>query len=265
MNKLVVTMIVLLGLAWVLTARSGRVVANPLPVGIEDPDISGSPVRELGAKLVVAEPKVYRNLRIFPLLGEKQSEKSFLPIDRAIQRGDLEIKEKGSGEVNTVKVRNNSGSSVFGLAGDMIVGAKQDRMLKEDVLLPPHSGWLDLEVYCTEHGRWIAQTERFGTINRVATGALRATAAQTSSQSEVWAGVAEAKSALRAEGGGSALRGIYDDNQVQEQAKEYLQELMPVPGSRRGPSACWWRWVTRSYVSMSSRAMSCSRQCGTSS
>lgn len=228
MRKLVVLVVAILGLTWVLTARSGRVVANPLPVGIETAD---NPVRELGASLAVAEPKTYRNLRIFPLLAENQSGKSFLPIDRAIRRGDLEVKEKGSGEVNTVKVRNNGGSLVFGLSGDMIVGAKQDRMLKEDVLIPAHSGWLELDVYCTEHGRWTTSTGSFGTIGKVVPGQLRARAEQTESQSEVWAGVAEAKSSLGTGAGGTALRGLYDDPKVQEKAQDYVRELMPVPGA----------------------------------
>ena len=170
MRKLVVICVAILALTWVLTARSGRAVANPVPAGIEVPDVSGNPVRELGASLSVAEPKTYRNLRIFPLLAENQGGKSFLPIDRAIRNGDLEVQEKGSGEVNTVRVRNNSGSLVFGLSGDMIVGARQDRMLKEDVLIPAHSGWLELEVYCTEHGRWTASTGNFGSIGKVVPG-----------------------------------------------------------------------------------------------
>jgi hypothetical protein len=231
MRKLVVLAVAILGLTWVLTARDNRAVANPVPVEVHIPDASGNPIQKLGASLVVAEPKVYRNLRIFPLLAENQSGKSFLPIDRAIRKGDLEVREKGSGEVNTVKVRNNGGSLVFGLSGDMIVGAKQDRMLKEDVLIPAHSGWLELEVYCTEHGRWTAQTEKFGSISRVVPGALRARAAQTESQSEVWDGVAEAKSSLGTATGGTALRGLYDDPKVQEKAQDYVRELMPVPGT----------------------------------
>jgi len=229
MNKiLVITAIVVAGL--LLTGRSGnRATANPLPV-----EIASGPenvIRELGASLAVAEPKAYRNLRIFPLLAENQSRTSFLPIDRAIQRGDLEVREKGSGEVNTVRVRNNGGSLVFGLSGDMIVGAKQDRMLKEDVLIPAHSGWLELEVYCTEHGRWTTTTGSFGTIGKVVPGQLRARADQTESQSEVWAGVAEAKSSLGSGTGGTALRGLYDDPEVQEKAQDYVRELMPVPGT----------------------------------
>jgi hypothetical protein len=229
MRRKPVSAAVVLAAIFSLFSQTQRLPANPIPVGVDYPDVSGNPVRELGANLVVAEPRAYRNLRIFPLLAEDQSGKSFLPIDQAIQRGDLEVKEKGSGEVNTVRVRNNGSSFVFGLAGDMIVGAKQDRMLKSDVLIPAHSGWLEIEVYCTEHGRWTAQTEKFGTINRVVPGELRARAAQTESQSEVWAGVAEAKSELGAAVGGTALRGVYDDDKVQDQARSYVRELLPVP------------------------------------
>jgi len=216
-------------IALLLARYTNKISANPVPV---DPGVVRdfeNPVRDVGSTISVGEPRSFRNLLIFPLMTERRSGRSFLPIDQAIQRSDLDVKEKGSGEVNTVRVRNNGSSLVFGLAGDMIVGAKQDRMLKSDVLIPAHSGWLEIEVYCTEHGRWTAQTEKFGTTNRVVPGKLRARAAQTESQNEVWAGVAEAKSDLGAAVGGTALRGIYDDDKVQDQTRCYIQELLPVP------------------------------------
>lgn len=229
MRKLLVLVAAVLVLTLLLTRSSNRATANPIPVDHSiDPDIQ-NPVQRLGSSLSLGEPVSYRNLRIYPLLAENQNDRAYEPIDRAIERGDLEVHEKGSGEVNTVKVRNNGSSQVFGMAGDMIVGARQDRMLQQDVLIPPNSGWIELDVFCTEHGRWTDQTREFGTNNRVVPGALRATASQTQSQSEVWAGVAEAKSVLKTEAGGTALRGVFDDSKVQEQAQAFVRELMPVP------------------------------------
>jgi len=204
----------------------------PVPVDVQPPQVyAENPINQLGAELQVGEPYHYRNLSIFPVSNSSwtQSSRGFLTIDRAIQRGEVELKEKGYGEVNTVSVKNKGKSYVFGLAGDMIVGAKQDRMLQHDVLVPPHSGWLELEVYCTEHGRWHAQTDNFGSIQRAVPSQLRAKAAQTESQSEVWAGVAEAKEALGDRAGTSALQSIYSDKKIEEKSRAYLDELLPVP------------------------------------
>jgi hypothetical protein len=216
--------------------------ANPVPIDIEPENHAPAPseaIRRLGSRLRVGEPWQYRNLSIFPLSLSDSPELAgpltgVVPLDQAIDRGRVEVREKGTGEVNTVRLRNQGKSYVFGLAGDMIVGAKQDRMLQHDILIPPGSGWLEAEVYCTEHGRWQEQTDRFGSIQRVVPGAVRATASQTESQQEVWAGVAAAKSALGDRTGTSALQSIYSDPAIQERAQGYLDRLAPMPGTSPG-------------------------------
>jgi hypothetical protein len=153
----------------------------------------------------------------------------YVTLDRALDRNLVEIREKGSGEVNTVRVRNLGRSHVFGLAGDMIVGARQDRMLRNDVLIPPKSGWLDVEVYCTERGRWHATSEKFGGIERVVPAQVRTRAARTESQSEVWAGVSRMKDDLADAAPTSALQSIYADSGIDARSRGYLDELRPLP------------------------------------
>ena len=226
---------ILLSVLLLVRAQSGRLDANPIPVDVR-PEPNAEPIIGLGDAIRVGEPWQYRNLSVFPLSLTDYAEpagvlSNVVTLDRAIDRGIVEVKEKGSGDVNTVRLRNRGQVHVFGLAGDMIVGAKQDRMLQHDVLIPPESGWLEVEVYCTEHGRWTAQTEKFGSIQRVVPSAVRARAAQTESQNEVWAGVAEAKSALGDRSGTSALQSIYSDPKVQERSQSYLDKLLPMPGS----------------------------------
>ncbi len=40
------------------------------------------------------------------------------------------------------------------LAGEILLGGKQNRVMTEDILLPPLSAPVDLQVYCVEQGRW---------------------------------------------------------------------------------------------------------------
>ncbi len=99
-------------------------------------------------------PVKHGNLTVFPLIGKATGSMNYTMLDKAIRKGYVEVQEKDGGDVNTVRIRNKSDKYVFGMAGEMITGAKQNRMLQKDVLLHPKSGWLDLSVYCVEHGRW---------------------------------------------------------------------------------------------------------------
>lgn len=225
-HLLTTTLIALISLSAVGPTRNS---ANPVPM----PPIRGddNPVRRLASELTLSEPQHYRNLTIIPILANRQQYQgqSFLTLDRALDQGVVRVEEKGAGEVNTVRVRNTGKLTVFGLAGEMIVGARQDRMLKSDVLIPPHSDWIDIGVYCTEHGRWDGATREFRSMRTVAPGGLRGKAAQTESQREVWADVARTQGAVSASAGTSALKSVYSAPKVSGQSEAYLDHFRPIP------------------------------------
>ncbi|MGC8833611.1 MAG: ARPP-1 family domain-containing protein, partial [Armatimonadota bacterium] len=93
-------------------------------------------------QLRVGRPISYRNLTVFPVTGPEQFDVEFLTLDEALRQGVLEVSEVGSGRVSEVRVENTSNRYVFMMAGEVIVGAKQDRMIADDVLVPPKSGRL---------------------------------------------------------------------------------------------------------------------------
>ncbi len=49
--------------------------------------------------------------------------------------------------VNTLFVENISADTIIILGGELIRGGKQDRMIAQDFMLPPHSGKVDVGVY----------------------------------------------------------------------------------------------------------------------
>ena len=51
-------------------------------------------------------------------------------------------------------MENRGKAHVLLLAGEILVGGKQNRVLREDILLPPLSGPRPIGVYCVEQGRW---------------------------------------------------------------------------------------------------------------
>lgn len=185
--------------------------ANPLP-GV------------LGG-LAVRPAVSYRNLTVFPLVGNAGGTGGYLTLDRAIARGQVEVQEKDGGDVNRVRVRNVSDSHVFGLAGEIITGAKQNRMLSRDVLLPPKSGWLELSVYCVEHGRWHGESMEFSSKGQVAAGRVRAKAANTRSQDAVWGEISANSADLGVAAPTSRFDAVFDDDGVQEELKAYRERL----------------------------------------
>lgn len=190
---------------------------------------SASPIINLIGQCKVKNPYQYQNLTIFPIFANPESQFEYLTLEQGIKQDYVEIKELGSGQVNTVRVKNKSRHYIFGLAGELIIGAKQDRMLKEDILLPPFSKWLEIPVYCTEHGRWTEQTQKFQSRGIMMPGKLRGKAMKTESQAEVWAGVDEVHADLAVAPKTRAFKEVYESPNIQEKSQPYLKELLPIP------------------------------------
>ncbi len=178
----------------------------------------------------VGEAIEYRNLKIFPLVAKKiLSTQSYVTLDEAMDRGWLRIKEAGSGQVNSVEIKNNGYKMVFVMTGEMISGAKQDRMLKEDVLIPSKSGWIRVPVYCVEHGRWTQVSPEFKSERLLVPNVLRQKAKITESQSEVWDEIAASQHRMGITSATGTVRANYEDEAVQKEIAEYTRKLEKVP------------------------------------
>jgi len=175
--------------------------------------------------LAPADAISHGNLTVFPLYGPATGERDYVTLDKAIKKGYVEVQEKDGGEVNTVRVKNKSDRYVFGMAGEIITGAKQNRMLQRDVMIHPKSGWLDLSVYCVEHGRWAGSSMEFGSKSQIAAGRVRGKAANSQSQSGVWAEVDANNADIGIAPATGRFDAVYDDEKVQKKVAEYRGRL----------------------------------------
>lgn len=181
-------------------------------------------------KIKVGGPIEYRNLKIFPIIAKVTlNYQDYVTLDQAMDKGWLKIKETGSGEVNFVEIKNNGKEKVFILTGEMITGAKQDRMIKEDILLPPNSGWIKVEVYCVEHGRWTSVSPEFKSPCIVVPNEVRAQAKITESQTEVWAKVKEGQDRLGVASGTGTVQDNYKNEEVDKEISDYSENLEKIP------------------------------------
>jgi hypothetical protein len=185
-----------------------------------------NPVEALLRAASIDQPWQHEGLTIFPVrLDPVRSFGKPLTLDEAVDEGVLKISELGSGEVNRVMVNNRSDHHIFLMAGEAITGAKQDRMVKDDLLLPPHTR-REIGVYCVEHGRWTEGTE-FKSGKFMAPSNVRNRAMASKSQSEVWASVAESQRANGAPQG--SLRTVPSSPKLQERIMPYKKHFGDLP------------------------------------
>ncbi len=187
-------------------------------------------VKNYMGRLKIGVPVEYKNLKIYPLeITTNIETKDFITLDEAMEREWLKIREVGCGNVNQVEIKNNGDEPVFILTGEMITGAKQDRMIKADVLLPPNSGWIRVEVYCVEHGRWIEVSKEFKSNGLIVPNSVRQSAKLRESQTEVWAEVARTQDKLGISSGTGTVRANYEDKKVQKTVEDYTKGFGSIP------------------------------------
>jgi hypothetical protein len=162
----------------------------------------------------VLPPVTKGNLSIFPVVGGADyATGQLLTLDEGLRSGAVVVTEAGSfrglirpgtsllpssgGEVNRLVLVNNSDHALLLLAGEVVTGGKQDRVIGVDRIVPPKSGPIDLSVFCVEPGRWVASSERFGSMkSQMAQPSVRMPAMAERDQHLVWNGVASARGAM---------------------------------------------------------------------
>ena len=150
-------------------------------------------------------------------------------LDEARASGALLISERDQAMVPELVVENRGKSHVLLLAGEILIGGKQNRVLREDILLPPSSGPRPIGVYCVEQGRWNEGRKEFESKGSIAQPGLRSKLMERPDQGRVWDSVA--RSARAAEVPASptgSYQAIYEDGKV----KEHLNEIQRAPALR---------------------------------
>ena len=110
-------------------------------------------------------------------------------LEEARASGALAITERAAPTVPELVVENRGKAHVLLLAGEILVGGKQNRVLREDILLPPLSGPRPIGVYCVEQGRWNEGRRDFESKSSFADPGLRRKVYDRVDQQSVWSAV----------------------------------------------------------------------------
>jgi hypothetical protein len=154
----------------------------PAPLPQDD-----TPLHRLLQRVDIGRPTHSGGVSVFPLLLRDSGDTPDIrTLDEALNRGWITIREQDQARVSEVVVRNDSKYPVFLMAGEILGGGRQDRIIRSDVLLRP--GWesVTVPVYCGEQDRWKGARESFDSAPHLAGQALRGMAARAASQEAIW-------------------------------------------------------------------------------
>lgn len=177
------------------------------------------------------------NLTIFPVVADTSHDTSqFLTLDEGLRSGDVVVTEagnagplvrprpghpvwnehpRGGAQVNQLVLINNSKRPLLLLAGEIVTGGKQDRIIGKDRLVPAESDPVDLSVFCVEPGRWVARSDKFAAPMAIVQPSVRAKAMADKDQQKVWNQVGQARTAMAETvevTGGAAERVVIEGN-----------------------------------------------------
>ena len=226
--------------ALILTGgRSSTVPAAPEEQPREAPACSDA-IEAYAARLQVGPPRRYENLTLYPIFADEVVVPEVdLTLDEAMERGLLEVRELKRAEVSRVRVCSRAKEPVFVMGGEMLGGAKQDRIVGDDLIVPPGSE-LVIPVFCVEHGRWVVKSEAFSSARMLAGSEVRK-ARQRADQGAVWSGVAAEQERLNAPSETGAMRSIQESKEVQDKVGPYRHAFSDLPEDlprARGAVAC---------------------------
>ena len=191
-------------------------------------EAAGGPSDTVNGPYRVLAPIESGNLLLFPVVrdsGKSPEETPFITLDEGIRSGEVEVTEAGRAqglvrrrglvgvppygeggvenpepqndsfaedEVNTLVLVNRSRKPLILLAGEVVTGGKQDRIVAKDRIVPVGADPIDLSVFCIEPGRWTESSATFGASAEAPSHsfmvqpAVREKAMVTQDQQQVW-------------------------------------------------------------------------------
>jgi hypothetical protein len=192
--------------------------------------------------LDVAEQSEHASLRVFGVRWRTAAQgPAYVTLDEALTANKLEVTELGEhGSVPQLKVVNRGDSRVFMMAGEELIGAKQNRVLNVSLMVDATSEQ-PIPVSCVEAGRWSYRSRRFTSAGTTSPRHLRklmskqmhesykTSASATSDQGAVWAAIRGKMQRMGSASPSAELHQVYRD---------YGKKLDSVLQSIAAPEGC---------------------------
>ena len=222
---------------------------NSSPRVLAESELASGPASASGWRL--AEPVTYETLTVFPVLSSQEAYTAdFETLDAALASGEAIVAEQGdymrrsrsgvetaplisSGpQVNQLVLVNRGKKPLLLLAGEVVSGGKQDRIIGKDRIIPVGAKPLPLDVFCVEHSRWTSGGDTFAAAKTMVHPTVREQAAVDQDQSKVWAAVRGDTAAARAQSSMSSNLEATAPQISSQQLSHVMASAAPTEGYR---------------------------------
>jgi len=179
-------------------------------------------VKQTLSDLNLGDPTTYKNLTVYPLIGNGTGKSQYLTLGAALDRDLARVREVSEGgSVPELLFESRAELPILIVDGEELVGAKQNRTANLTILAPPGTKTV-IPVSCVEAGRWRRESTDFQVSERAHFARGRAAkmasvshsighgGSRRSDQGRVWADIEEKAGEMGAESPTRAMAAIFD-------------------------------------------------------
>jgi tetratricopeptide (TPR) repeat protein len=187
--------------------------------------------------ILVTDPIHCDEFHVFGLCWDQSKSLDYGTLDQALAAGTVTVSEvNDAGSVPRLLVNNQSDRAVFLMAGEQLIGAKQNRVINTSFLVGARTEF-PMPVTCVEQGRWSYRSRGFRTsgtsshhtlrlmMTKQVHSAYKTKGRADSDQMAVWHEVARKLSHFGEKSPSRALHDAYES--VEERLKRFHDDLTP--------------------------------------
>lgn len=192
--------------------------------------------------LYTGEPVSVGQLKVTPVFIREERALPFLEFEEALARGLVEVTEVSEGgSVPNLFVNNKAERDVIIVDGQLLVGAKQNRVVNTTIVVPARTS-VEIPVTCVEQGRWRYSSRSFSSggsheysslrslKHRSVTQSLRETGEYRSDQGSVWGDIRAKASRMASASPTMSMSDVYESSVSREDESRLAEEVKPRPG-----------------------------------
>lgn len=199
-----------------------RRLPPPSDVVVRPPPDGADAVRAMIRRVDVGDPVHTEGVTVFFLTARDGWDSDIRTLNDALKAEVLRIEEKPQASVPEVFVDNTGRRPVLLVSGELLLGGKQNRIVRQDVLVPADSGRIAIPVYCGEKERWTDAKGGFSSAPAAAEPELRKGAALGRAQAEIWDGIDESMKRSKVESATRDYRVVHDAPELKRWADEVV-------------------------------------------
>ncbi|MDI6853029.1 MAG: hypothetical protein QME75_05415 [Deltaproteobacteria bacterium] len=200
------------------------------------------PVKDYFQGLEIGPRADHQNMSVFPFFFMAEAGLQYLPLDAALASGVIEVAEVSEGgDVPNLKVTNKGEIPILILAGEELVGAKQNRIVNATFLIAGKARF-NIPVSCVEQGRWSYQSKHFMSERRMSSPQLRSRVELDlacsiregrgfrANQSGVWDEIGTKSARMSVHSPTGAMSDIYES--YEDQLRQYTESFSLSPNQK---------------------------------